>query len=396
MPAPISPRLSWGSSTRSRQGRRPKAAAYHVAALYGLICLVLCGCKRPPKPLVAPTPVYVNLGAVLIAHPAWADVQQIDTLITYARSTARSSAPPPMALQGVGLPPALQTQEPPVPVLRPSQDELRRPALGRVARLRELYEAQNARVLARERKEALKKLEADVAAYKAELVSNPNPVDLTVQRQVDAELRRLQFLEIAYESQVRVLFEPYVVTARQLLADVRRRIKAEQARLKVSPDTFEERVAAAADAFRTKRVAEYQMQLSSRSAELAVETSRTLDEYVKRIETRLDAVEAILPLAIPARIPLDGGGMPGPAQVAAATQTLPSTPPPAVTDPTKALISQRARLIAWITDDVKRRVERIAGQKNWQVSWSPAASRVDVAAQAAELLRAEFTRKAGP
>ena len=369
-----------------------KAAARYAAALSVLFCLTVSGCKRPARPPVAPTPAYIRINGLHSLHPAWADVQQIDALIAYARRMTPSTTAPSTQLTQVTMPPPLPTQEAPAPVRRPEKNELRQPALGRVARLRELYEALGARVLDRERKEVAKKLKADVAAHRAELVSNPAPVDLTGQRVVDAELRRLMLLEIAYESQVRVLLDPARTEAQKKLVDVRSKIKAAQARLKIAPDTFEQRVAAEVESFRKRKEAEYDQQLATRAAELAGETRRILDDYLRRIDTRLDAVEAIPPVAIPPRAPLFGGALPGPTQVAAALRA--PAPQPVTADPTKALSNQRARLVAFITDDVKRRVQRLAILRNWQVSYTPAARTVDMTGQAAAFLREEFARKA--
>jgi hypothetical protein len=99
-------------------------------------------------------------------------------------------------------------------------------------------------------------------------------------------------------------------------------------------------------------------------------------------------------LVVPARSPLSASALPGPANLAALQAATPA-PQNALADPTSALLRERARLVAYLLDDVKRRVERAAMVKNWAISYVPSSRTVDVTGQAAEFLRAELARKTG-
>jgi hypothetical protein len=56
------------------------------------------------------------------------------------------------------------------------------------------------------------------------------------------------------------------------------------------------------------------------------------------------------------------------------------------------LLATRQRLVRFVTDDLRRRVDRIAAQRNWKVTYTAAPAPNDYTDRAAELLKQDFVR----
>jgi hypothetical protein len=56
------------------------------------------------------------------------------------------------------------------------------------------------------------------------------------------------------------------------------------------------------------------------------------------------------------------------------------------------LLAARQRLVQFVTDDLRRRVDRIAAQRNWKVTYTVAPAPNDYTDRAAELLKQDFVR----
>src|SRR5579871_5903259 len=148
----------WESSTKSDLPVTPPSDVYKGRRIEFLVlCLALAGCRQPASRAIASRQVSVRLAVLVPLHPAWAEVKQLDLLLSHASHLPLPSSQAAISLPEMPLPPALTV--PAAPVGLPlARDVVTKPAVSRIGSLGEVFDDQNERILSRERATLLKKL----------------------------------------------------------------------------------------------------------------------------------------------------------------------------------------------------------------------------------------------
>jgi hypothetical protein len=392
MPEPISLRRLSLSSTRSR---------FRIAgplATAALGCSVLFGCRptapAPPKS----TPVYVRLPALLSLHPAWADLRDLDALIAHTAGLGNSPARQDAANAGVPLPEA--PMPPPLDVgtttltsRPPSLAGVTRDAANRLDRLTASLTARAERIVERERKERMEKVAADVATKRADLQAAAvnTPVEALLSPSDRKDLRRLQFLEIAFESQVAVLFPPARGESEAKLKTVRAQIAAIEAKAPKPGEELQARVDKQVADYQKQRVAEMEKELGARRTALASETVQRLEPYRKQIHDRIALPPTPSIVGATGAIASLEPRIATPAEVAGKTT---ATAPLSAGAALAGLRDQRDRLLRSITDELRTRLQAVAADHHWTLSYEPRAGYIDATDGAASALRSQFKSEA--
>jgi hypothetical protein len=236
----------------------------------------------------------------------------------------------------------------------------------------------------------MEKVDADVAARKADLqaAAEHAPIEAALSPEDRRELRRLQFLEIAFESQVAVLFPPARGDAESRLKDVRRQIAALEAKAPKPGEELQAKIERQVADYRGQRVAEMEKGLEARRTALEAETAQRLEPYRKQIQEQV----ALPPT--PEIVGATGGIGPlsrriaTPAEIASAVNSSPAPLP--VAEALARLRDQRERLIRTIEDDLRARLQALASGRHWTLSYAARAGYIDVTDRAASALRSEF------
>ncbi len=388
------------SSTRSRVHRRgPPPAIVIAAALTGIL---LSGCNRPGPAPPPNTRVFVRMSSLVSLHPSWADVHEIDILLAHAAGLASSHQGAVQAgnlLPEVPLPPPLTADPVPFSSRPPSLEGVTRAAAIRLSKLREAMDARAERIIQRERRELTEKAAADIAAKKADLTAAAitSPLYLGLSTADRQELRRLQFQEIAFESQVAVLFPPARGAALVNLQKVREQIRSIEAKAPKTEEQLQARIDKQLSDFRQARAAETERELNQRRFTLQAETRQRLDPYEKRLQERMK-LPGPLALTGSSTAAVSAPQIISPKSLAAAAPGM-ATGQPATGAAVNSLRAQRARLVAYITDDIRRRVEALARRRHWTLSTNASeasdasdarAGYTDITSQAASALKNEI------
>jgi len=359
-----------------------------------LACIFVAGCRGPAAAPPQNSPVTVRLDALLPLHPAWADVHELDILIAHTAglvSPAQNAAASPVPLPEAPMPPPLNAGTNPLTSRPPSVDSVTRAAASRLNRLRDSLKTRVDRVVERERKQRMEKVDADVAAKKADLqaAAVSAPIESVLSEADRRELRRLQFREIAFESQVAALLPPARGEAETNLKEVRRQIAAIEAKAPKPGEELQAKVQQQVDEYRKTRVAAMEQELAARRAALTAETTQRLDPYRRRLASQIELPPAPS-LAGKRAGPVTAGPMVSPAQVASAAKAANPAAPLPTGVALASLRDQRERLVRTISDEVRTRVLAVAAARRWTVSFAPRAGYIDVTDRVASALRSEL------
>lgn len=369
-----------------------------LAAAVG--CILLAGCRRPAPAHPQRTQVFVRLPALLSLHPAWAAVRELDVLIAHTAGldkAGQSVATAGVPLPEVSLPPPLIAGSAPLTSRPPTIEGVTRAAAARLNRLRDSMDAHAERIVERERKEKMEKVAADVTAKRADLQAAAvnAPVESALSPEDLRELHKLQFREIALESQVAALLPPARGDADVKLKDVRKQIAAIESKAPKPGEELQAKIDKQVENYGKLRFAEMERNLSRRKAALQAESARRLDPYHKRLEER-----AVLPP--PPTIPGSSAMSAMARRIASPSHVTSSAKSAAAPLPTGEAIArlrdQRQRLVRTITDELRTRLQAVGSARRWTLSLGPRPGYIDVTDQAAAALRSELdgeTARAG-
>lgn len=378
-----------------------------------LLPALLAGCSKTPPPPAPNTPSYVRLASLLPLHPGWNEVRQLDTLLAHAASLPVNPSVPQNDLLDVPLSsrpsPFQGTIEAALPVRPdiggaplPDTNSVTQPAEARLMKLGAAFDAQNEGILDRERETINRKVKAEVAARRADLMAQPN---LPGKSEPDPNAERrfqLQIQEIALETQVGPLglFPPARGEAEKKLKAVRdelKRLAPKPADASNAQNALSERIDKEVAAFAREKLTATERTVAERRKMLAAKTQEILAGYRKQLQM---SVEMPIPLAETTTLPASASttlrlpSLASPTQVRGQIVSTSASAPAASALPTAssraALLAQRARLVSYLTDDVRRRVDRLAAENHWTIQYAPSPGRTDVTPQAADKLNAEF------
>jgi hypothetical protein len=401
MPVPILPSRLSPKLIRSRAlpgffriGGAGSRAPLLILAVTACL-LPAAGCRRNSSPAIAPSNVAIRLSSLISLHPAWNDIKEIDTLIAHAKSlpSNQSAATTPIALPTVTQPAPLPARLDARPTSVPSIESARQTGLKRVNELQASMEEHNQDLVEREQKVLEKRQTTAVAAERARLAALPPEVIETPEQKTErAALRKLQFEQIALESEVKILTEPALTPVQQRLIALREQVRLAEARLHPPVQQVDVALEKAVAAFRQQKETETAATLKTRAEDLKTRSSTVINAYRGRLSARLADVKPLATAGVPAARPVQDIAIPSPAQAAA---TMPVTGGAVTTvssNDLNQLLATRQRLVRFVTDDLRRRVDRIAAQRNWKVTYTAAPAPNDYTDRAAELLKQDFVR----
>ncbi len=220
---------------------------------------------------------------------------------------------------------------------------------------------------------------------------------MEVQKRFHVEIRNLQLKEIALDSEIQSLAR-YPGDTRAAQApiiqrrdEIRRQIAQAEERLSGELHTVDvETETRIAEAKRTVRAAaetslrEFRNEQERRVA-AEVSSSKQLIDYV------LASLEPLTAPAVPqgAAVPLQA--VTSPAQVGATAKQAPQPDMAGVASRSaQGLLAERTRIVKFITEDVKRRLDRLSIQYRWQLAFTPTQGMADMTQEVADTLRGEW------
>lgn len=387
-----------------RQAERPSGGAF----LCLLSVLLTTGChKTPPAPVVY-TEGWIRLENLLPLHPGWDRVRRIDAMLADA---AKPPAAPPNALPlgQVVFPPSLPDNlaanaDKMTDALDTAQQKVLEeraiaPAVKRVARVREAAQRRAARQLAQERSVSEEELAGKVAVRKADLLTTLPAERERLQRAFDQRTLPLRLKEFAYNTQVDAYktfpaTEPAKSQALENLRRVQQQLAQEEGRLRTQIATVESDLAQRVEDYREELESELDRRMQSRQQALTQEADRQVaraETTIRQQIARVRPMTVLRPRVITAR---PDNPAPEKRPLLAPSQLLVSVVPPTGEAPTgsdavTALRQERGRLIGFLREDMKRRVERIANLQHWRIVYTPSAA-PELTAQVTERLRHEW------
>jgi hypothetical protein len=348
----------------------------------------------------------VRLDALLPLHPAWSDVQQLDALLAEAQ---KAKVPAPSIQPSIPLPEAVLP--PPLSVnnrLSGNLTEARiqqtaQNARQRVERLRSTLDTLHERALEKRQELLRKEASADIAQKRADILATVEERVTKAEEQARVEtaplrkeIRDRKFREIALQSQVAALNDNPRDEAQRRLIQVQKEIKELEARLNSRLAGIREGIEKEADRqiedYRQQRLEQEAAELAQFRAELNRRASEAIAHYEAEVERTLSSLEPLSMPSVPRTPVLRTQRLPSPAQVAEKPRPVDTARITKEIDArTEALRAQRKRLVDFIADDTRRRVETFAAGKQWQIAYAPAPGRADRTEEAAQWLRAEWT-----
>jgi hypothetical protein len=396
LPTPLSPKLIRSRALPGfiRIGGADSRAPLLIIAVTACL-LTAAGCRRNNSPGIVQSNVAIRLSSLISLHPAWNDIKEIDALIAQAKNlpSNKGSAPAPIALASVSMPPPLPASLDPRPAGVPSIETARQTGQKRVKDLQASMEEHNQDLVEREQQVLEKRMTTAVAAERARLAALPPEIVETPEQKTErAALRKLQFEQIALESEVKILTEPALTPVLLRLAGIKEQVRLAEARLRPPVQQVDVALEKAVASFRQQKEAESAATLKTRADDLHTRSSEVINAYRSRLSSRLADVKPVTPAAVPAARPVPDLQIPSPAQ-AASVMPVTGSPAAAVTaNNLNQLLAARQRLVQFVTDDLRRRVDRIAAQRNWKVTYTAVPAPNDYTDRAAELLKQDFVR----
>lgn len=318
-------------------------------------------------------------------HPAWPSVRQIERIMAAVGGIPAPLEPPALVLAEGKLPPPL-----PLSPGRSANHTLQdryivRLAHERIEDLQAWLDTRNERVLAREQQALQNALETDVAHVEGELREKARTEAEALRAKERVRILDLQLKQVAYRSQVAALSGPPRIEAEARLAAVKKELAAGQADLAGKLAAISNRADAEVQEYRARRQAEMALQLQSRRMEMEQEARQIIARYETRLGAGLSRIDPLELPPVPPLPPAKGPGMRAPAEMAV-PHILPTRP----VDVNKVwvdLTAQRSRLVRTISDEVRRRVQQLAKEKHWKVSFEPKPDLEDITQQVAVRLR---------
>jgi hypothetical protein len=384
------------SSLSSIRSRGALQSASLAAAFLASLSAWGCRNQKPAPPQL--TRVSVQLPALYALHPAWSDVAELDVLISHAQtlsSAGQSTVAPGNPLPRSPLPTPLSVSGAPLPMQPPSTEGVTRAAETRLKRLRDKLSAHVDRIIERERRDQLVKLAAESAAKKADLTTAANvaPIDAGLTKEERQALRKLQYQEIAFESQVAVLFPPARGVAETNLKRVRGEILAIESKVPRTENQIQANIDKQLADFRQGRIGEIETKLGQRRVVLEQESAKRVGPYEKRVHEHVELPRELSLSTASAAVSVSPEAIVSPEALAAGTRGTLAAPLP-TSEALSGMQAQRARLVSYIADDLRRRLAELARLRRWSVSESARPGYVDITSQAASALKAELAASA--
>lgn len=321
-------------------------------------------------------------------HPAWPSVRQIDRMMAEVQGIPALLEPPKLALEEGKLPLPLPASPGRSAGRAPQDRRIVRLARERIEDLQAWFDMRNARVLAREQQALQNALEADVARVESELREKARAEAEALRAKEQARILDLQLKQVAYRSQVAALSGPPRIEAEARLAAVKNELAAGQEDLSSKLAAISNRADKEAREYRARRQAEVEAQLQSRRAEMEREARQTIGRYEARLSAGLTRID---PLELPPVPPLPPAKEPGiAAPVEIAVPRVSPARPANVNKILADLTAQRSRLIRYISDDVRRRIQQLAAEKRWRIFFELEPGLNDVTQQVADRLRSSW------
>jgi hypothetical protein len=268
----------------------------------------------------------------------------------------------------------------PVSFAPPSRQPVVEAALKRAGSLRAALAARRARVVARARRTGLREMRAELSKRKAELRARAAQDVESLQRAEAPKRLGLELKVLAATTQIASLAGGPPEEAQALLAKAKQDLASHDARV-------------ALDATRIRSAAAQEL------VDLTEQSEQGLDRRTQTLDQRLRAETEATVADYQAEVKRSAS-MPGPGSLQttrntrAVRITVPAPPPQAaegrVAAPVPPGTAARERLLRFITEDVRRRVSRLAALHGWRVSYAPIRGAVDKTAEIQELLRSEW------
>jgi hypothetical protein len=316
----------------------------------------------------------VRLNALVPLHPAWEEVRRLDALAEQTRPSSVSSSPVGIALIEPTLPETLpiSTSVPLSPV--PTGTVLTGAANRRLDSLRDMLRVRNVRAIERERRVREKELDASIAREESALIARDQEEVARLRRQFDRDVRNLDLKIIAAETQIYAYSRlpnanEFRLAAQQTLLQLQSqkddRRKALEEAIKKTKAERDRRLSA----FRQQKRTELAKELAAREEELRSEAERTVADYQQRIRSNQETLGDLKMPSVPQTSAVKAFPLVSPARVAAGYRT-PPAPSGGEAHARISLLQQRARLVACITQDLRRRLERLAAENRWRISFA--------------------------
>lgn len=340
-----------------------------------LLCLAVTGGCRTQEPRIPPySYISVRLNALLPLHPAWEEVRHLDALAEQTLPSSAPSSSAPVVLAEPVLPETLpvSTSVPLSPV--PTAAVLTSAANRRLESLRDMLRVRNARAIERERRVREKEMEAVVAREESALIARDQQEIARLRRHFDRDTRNLELKIIAAETQIYAYSR--LPNANELRLAAQRTLAQLQSqkdeRRKALEETIKKTVASREQrlgAFRQQKQMELAKALEGRAEELRTESERTVADYQQQIRANQQSLADLQMPSVPQTSAVRAFPLASPARVAAAYR-MPPAPSGGEERARSSLLQQRARLIAYITQDLRRRLERLAAENRWRISFA--------------------------
>lgn len=388
MLGPTSPRRLLPSSTRNS-----------LAAL-GFLIVSLAGCRGRSPGGIVPSAGYVRLPTLIRIHPAWSDVERLNGLIAKPIQVEQQQSHG-FAAPAIASPPSLAA---PPPIKREDAGAegsrltaIKEAAHSRINKLQNTLNQRTARIIQRRQREAQNQAVVELQNETQRLKDEAASRKAARRSSAHAPVRDLGLQEIAFVSQLNSLskFPGGGGSARQ---DVEGKLASVRIRKKSLEDALATDLAGIDKQLATD--------LAAADHRIQVATAGKVDQLRKAEEERqadtnrrnLNEVDVILSTLAPL------GTSPAPvisvvtpmALSAPSSVTMPARLP---ADPTadaasakdrQILAGQRDKMVQFITDDIKRRLTRLAAQQRWDLTFLPGPGRGDFTERAADLLRDEW------
>lgn len=373
------------SSVLVQRGSLLGGAGSRKARCLALICLMamLAGCRRPA--VLPAAPRYVRIETLLPLHPAWAQTQALE------RITAGLS-PANRVITDASLP--LPT---PYPFQSTTPKNLADERKKRIKDDSEQYLNQLATFLFADnaqrwnRETRARQRQAD-AQYRRELAAKVTALAglAAVKRAgLNAQINRLGYTAVAYESQGRIFIGQSQRDAKANLLRVNNQIEELTRQRDAIPSDFRPE---AVTQMQTRRMALNKTVLDfrdQRAKELAAELQDQLDNRSRQLESASRSITtfgANLPVTPkPAAVPI-----PPPPDFQAAQQAGQAQITAALTRQKTANAAQREQLLAVIRADTEQALQQIAARENWKLVAVGTRGADDATSDAAKALREQW------
>jgi hypothetical protein len=353
-----------------------------------LILLLLPGChnNNSGNTLIPAHMGYVNVSELLALHPSWRQAQVLDQLIAEMRQTDRTVSIPCTTEAKMHAPTPL-AEVSPQEIQPPAMAGVLAPAFKRIEGLRAMLESQNQKAVDEERKADEQQLLADIAQKKSELANLQAQEEAQQNQSYLEKIRKQQILTIALQTQVRAYQGPLHADAQSRITQANNIIDQLQKELQSKNLLIEAKYAKSLADFQTQRQLALKNQLEELNDRLSAIATQKINKYKSEISVNLNSISSnsdsqAEPVIKPFKEQLSiSTPVKHPERYAHTTSFASEAAE------IHKLQDQRARLLDYITNDIKRRLEYLSPESGWELTFQPRPGVPDVTAQFENILK---------